>query len=230
MALNTTHKVTIAAAIISGVFVIIAAIMSNQRGVEQQGERNVAIDEARDVQIDQSVRTSPPEAELTGLLMPANEPDPPHKCESMPSDAVKVFLGSNVSWTSGRDYMQILRIGGQDRITLHIKPQGVYLSAILFREDGREVTRIVNNKFLINPNNNFRRHRPDRHEISIFDKNDQRVLFVRYINEKAFYFEGVFHAPGRPPLIVTRDEMHLGGMKLSNYCSGNIFGPMFSYD
>lgn len=232
MALTKSQNVTILAAIIGAVAVIIAALVSRQSGIEQHGERNVVINQARDVEIDQSIRTSPPEAELTGFLMPSNESDPYHMCDQIPSDAIKVFMGSNVAWTDKRDELTIFRLGNMDIVTVKITPRGVYLSATIFREDGRIVAKIVNNQFMINPNNYFELLRPNRHEMTILDKYAQKVLFVRYINEKTFYIEGVFQVPGKPAVIVTNDKISIKekGLIMRNDCFGNYFGAMFSFN
>ncbi len=172
-----------------------------------------------------------PEQKLTGLLMPANESDPTHGCnKKIPADAIKVYMGSNVAYADKREDLKILRLYGMDILSIKITPLGVYLSAIIFREDGRIMAKIVNNQFLINPNNYFKLLRPDRHEITVYDKDETRVLFVRFLNEKSYYVEGVFQVPGQQPLIVTRNKLSKGGMTFQGGCAGNYGGAMFRFD
>jgi len=158
-----------------------------------------------------------PDEQIHGLLMPANDPDPPHRCKGIPPDACKIFLGGNLSWSIGSKQVIALRIDGYDMIRLTEGVGGYFLSAELFREDGRPVARIVNNQWQINPNNYFRLDRPDRHELNIYDKNDQRVLRVRYLNETTFVVEGVFHGP-ETKVVATLDELMVGYLYVSGNC------------
>ena len=115
-------------------------------------------------------------AQLHGLLMPANDPDPQYRCKGVPPGASKIFLGGNLSWSDPNKQVTALSIDGQDIIVLTEESGGFFLSANLYREDRRFVAKIVRNKFEINPNNYFKLDRPDRHELNIFDKDNRRVL------------------------------------------------------
>jgi len=158
------------------------------------------------------------EEQLQDLLMPANEPDPQHRCKDIPPDAFKIFMGGNLSWSNPNNEVTALSIDGQDIIVLSEEPEGFFLSAILYREDRRVVARIVRNKFEINPNNFFRIGRPDRHELNIFDKDNRRILHVRFLNETAFIIEGSFYGPKRN-IKITQDELICEGMHFSGICT-----------
>ena len=62
------------------------------------------------------------EAQLHGLLMPANDPDPQHKCEEVPSGASKIFMGGNLSWSNPNKQVTALSIDGQDIVVWRIFP------------------------------------------------------------------------------------------------------------
>lgn len=157
------------------------------------------------------------EAQLHGQLMPANDPDPKHRCKEVPPGDLKIFLGENLFWSNPNKQVTALSIDGQDIIVLTEESGGVFLSANLYREDRRVVAKIVRNQFEINPNNYFKLDRPDRHELNIFDKNNRRVLHVRFLNETTFMVEGVFYGP-KKKVEVTQDEVIVGDSHFSGIC------------
>jgi hypothetical protein len=165
-----------------------------------------------------------PESMLSGVLMPANEPDPvdfetelPPSARKglagpdgriVPSNALKVFLGTCLAWNGKEGVHKILEIGGEDIITLKCTPNGLYVCANLWRADGRRAATITDNKLEINANNYFRPpERPDRSEIRVFDNTGTMVLRARYINESAIVFQGVFYGKNGKKVTVTADSV-----------------------
>ena len=158
------------------------------------------------------------EAQLQDLLMPANEPDPPHTCTGVPANASKVFMGGCLSYGPPQEDFTVLTIDGQDILVLERESGGCFLSMVLYRQDGRDVARVVRNRFEINPNNYFRLDRPDRHELNIYDKEDRHVLHVRYVNETAFMIQGIFYGP-KTKVEVTPDGVAVGTIQFSGGCT-----------
>lgn len=78
-----------------------------------------------------------PESELSGILMPANEPDPFPLPPDFPRVALKVFLGSNFLYHTKMGSYGIIRVGGEDLVALKCSPSGLYLSAHIRRKDAR---------------------------------------------------------------------------------------------
>ena len=73
--------------------------------------------------------------------------------------------------------------------------------------------------------------RPDPHELNIFDKNDRRVLHVRFLNETTFIIEGVFYGP-KKKVQVTQDEVIAEGLRISGACayvSGTVKTVYFGF-
>ncbi len=177
------------------------------------GSRVVSIGEANHVTIDQSVNVVR-EVQPSGILVPANEPDPRPVEGYIPNEALKIFLGPNVVWHPKMGIYTVLRIGNEDIIKLKCTPDGLYVSAYIRREDARTVAVIVDNRFAINTNNYYDLQIPDRHEFRVFDKFGNLALRVRYVNEQTVEFEGRFYAPNYPPLIATKDEVRFGDLIL----------------
>lgn len=178
--------------------------------------------------------------------MPANEPDPVDFEAEIPPDArkrlierlgyvavppnaLKVFLGNCLAWNAKTGTHGVLRVGGEDIITLKCTPNGLFVCATIRRKDGRDVARITDNKFEINPNNYFQLKRPDRHEIQVFDKSGDMVLKARYINENAIVFQGVFFGKNGKRIVVTEDTISDGVRTMRKVMSGDSGRSAWSF-
>jgi hypothetical protein len=147
------------------------------------------------------------------LLLPGKLPNLSRENDS-PQKGFRVYLGKNVcELTRARDII-VLKRKEWDLISLRVSPEGAYITATILREDGRIVTKIINNEYSINPNNYFESPiRTDKSTISVRDRNGTLALKASYLNENSFEVLGTFVVPGLPPLLVTRDKIEIGGTK-----------------
>ncbi|MGD0207680.1 MAG: hypothetical protein ABSC89_08770 [Verrucomicrobiota bacterium] len=163
------------------------------------------------------------EAELHGVLMPANEPDPRPAPSSIPHTAVKIFLGNLLSYQTTIDAEHtVMVINGQRLVWMHRTSNGLYVSADLIRADGRIIATLRNNKWEINPNI-YCEPKNDRHEISITD-GEGIVFRCRYLNENAVQIEGRFLRPGFAPVLVTSNQVFVDGRPFSSASSAIVAG------
>jgi hypothetical protein len=161
-------------------------------------------------------------AELSGLLVPSDGPDPtlPGSCSRLgpiPSDALRVYLGGNVAYTSS-DAVTVLDVKGTDLIDLRRISKGISINAKTFSEDGKLVAEIVDNRFFVNPSNFFRLERPDSHSLVVYDLQNRKVMDIRYINSHSVRVLGIFRVPGAPPLIVDESELSFAGIHIDGSC------------
>jgi hypothetical protein len=98
---------------------------------------------------------------------------------------------------------------------------GMTVSAKVFSRDGRIVAQIVDNGFFINPNNFFRRERPDKSTLVVYDQEGRQVLVVRYLNPSAVKILGIFNFPGISPIIIEENQQAFEGVVVSRYCFGS---------
>jgi hypothetical protein len=159
----------------------------------------------------QQVSKGPVEETAThGLLIPANDPDPPNPCPQIPPNALKLFLGSSAAWTtSGR--MTVLQIAEEPIISIRQIGSELAVSAKVYSDDGRIVAELVDNEFHVNPNNYFRTERKDRHSLLVYDQRSQLVLNVRFLNPSTVRVTGIFNYPRREPLVVADEYVMLPG-------------------
>ena len=162
------------------------------------------------------------ETDTSGLLRPASEPTPPTPCGStIPKGALILLLGDSASYTTA-SHQTVIKVAGEDLLSIDRKDSGIAITAKIFSADRRIVAKITDNEFAINPSNYFRRERPDHHTLAVFDQQDQRVLYVRYLNASAIKLLGTFHT-ARGIVRINEHEVVLpGGGSFARFCFGNI--------
>ncbi len=182
------------------------------------------------------LRPAPTETDVSGYLIPANDPTPPipSQCNRMgqtvPPDAIALYLGTSMAWSSGEG-IRVITIAGKDVLTIYRSQEGIYLDAAVVGANGLYIAKIEKNKFLRNPKTSWYQNRPDRSTLEIHDDQDRVVLYVRYLNPTAIKVRGIFYHPNGRPLIIEEDKMRTpGGMVLSRFCAGEIREGAFSFD
>lgn len=160
------------------------------------------------------------ETATSGLLRPASEPTPPTPCSSIPKDAIILLLGDSASWTTASHHT-VLKVDGEDLLSIDRKNSGIAVSAKIYSRDRKLVAEIIDNEFNINPSNYFRRERPDRHTLVVFDQQGQRVLYVRHINSSAIKVLGTFYSARNIVRINENEVMLPNNTRLSRFCFGN---------
>jgi hypothetical protein len=159
---------------------------------------------------------------LEGLLKPGHQPDPPNICGQLPQEAIKVFLGNNLTWTMG-NRMVGLDIGGEQLLVMDRTEKGVALSARIYDESGVIMAQLIDNRFYVNRNNTFRIDRRDPSSLAVYDLQAHEVLRVVYLNQYSIEVTGIFrNGPNRQTVIVSDDGMHVGGSFLSGNCIGGF--------
>jgi hypothetical protein len=159
------------------------------------------------------------EPETHGVLLPANDPSPLSPCGKIPSDAITLFLGNSAVFNNVFPHT-VLMVHGESILSIGKIGPGMTVSAKVFSADGRIIAAIVDNEFFINPNNFFRRERPDKSTLVVFDQGDREVLRVRYLNPSAIKILGIFNFPEIAPIVIKENQQVIGD-RFSAFCFGN---------
>jgi hypothetical protein len=138
--------------------------------------------------------------EYSGLLIPGNAATPVNPCRNIPGDAMTLLLGRSASYTSTFPHT-VVRIRGDDVLTVERERGQIAISAKVFSRDGRIIADIARNEFHINPNNYFRKERPNPRTLRVFDQENRKVLDVDFLNPRAIRFSAIFNHPVRPVVI-----------------------------
>jgi hypothetical protein len=161
------------------------------------------------------------EPNLSGWLIPANDPLPEHHCPDIPADAIIIFYGGSVAYTTAFPFTA-LRIGEEEFITIKKVKDALSISTKVYSKDHRIVAEIVDNEFHINPNNYFRKTRPDKYTLLVYDQQRRIILNIRYMNTRAIKLLGIFNSPGRPEVVIREKEIRVGRLHLGSDCIGNF--------
>jgi hypothetical protein len=159
------------------------------------------------------------ETETSGLLRPANEPTPPIPCSQIPEGALILLLGNSASYTTASHHT-FLRVAGENLLSISRRNEDIAISARIYSADRKLLAEIIDNDFRINLLNYFRRERPDRHTLAVFDQDGERVLFIHYLNPSAIKILGKFHT-ARGIVQISEEEVLVPGRgRLSRFCFG----------
>ena len=160
---------------------------------------------------------------LDGLLVPANLEDPPvpSLCGPVPPDALRVYLGDSIGWSSLPE-MTVLSYKGAPIIQIRRAPKGIVVEAHLMEQDGRPAAVIIDNRLYLNPDGYFHVSRPDAHSLELYDRGGTLVFDLRFINPHSVTVIGKFELPYLMPLMVHPSGIVDSGNNLiREMCAGN---------
>jgi hypothetical protein len=159
-------------------------------------------------EMEASVKELHEQQEFSGLLSPADDPTPDNACRNIrkSADAMLILLGNSASLNPWFPH-SVITAKGEDILTLNKKDNEIAVSVKIFGRDGRIVAEIRDNEFSINPNNYFRKERPDKSTLIVYDQEDRKVLDVRFLNPSTVRFLGVLNYPrSMGPLVISQTE------------------------
>jgi hypothetical protein len=159
------------------------------------------------------------EPRFSGTLRPSNDPIPTLRL-TIPNNALVVNLGSNFAYSTKPSFL-VLRFAGEDALAVNRSEEGISLSARIHSPDGRIVAEIQGNEFTINPNNYFKKKRPDKSTLIVYNQAGEEAINVRFAGAQYMTITGTFHKPGHATISVTPIGIRWGS---GNVTSGNICG------
>jgi hypothetical protein len=157
-----------------------------------------------------------------GVLQPANDPSPPipKHCSPSAQKALKLYLGNGLAYTTSSS-TAVIKVKDKTLLSIKRGEKGILVSAEIRSEDGQIVASLIDNEFIINPNNFFRRERPDRHTLTIYDQKNQRALYVRFLNKSFVKILCLLHYPGYAPFLIDEERVIVGPVSFPFFCGGN---------
>ena len=147
------------------------------------------------------------EPQLTGTLRPSSEPSPILP-RPLPENALAVNFGSVIAYTTNRSAV-LLQISQENVLSINRSDDGIEISARIRSADGKLIAEIEHNDFTINPNNYFKKRRPNKSVLIIFDQAGAEVLNVRFANRQYMVVTGRFARPVGPPVVATTESLQL---------------------
>jgi hypothetical protein len=170
----------------------------------------------------------------SGILQPANLPNPPNRCgEGQPGQVIVTF-GTRGALV-GKFPINAVDVGGEPLLRLDRDEKGnMLLSADIFDQEHNILASIENNKYDTD-SAVFRVQRDDLSSLTVFARKDkQKVLDVRYLNPRMITVNGVFrsktHEVVASPDGVTEDGMPYRADVCVGYAQGKVAGALYGFD
>jgi hypothetical protein len=166
------------------------------------------------------------EIQLSTRLFPGNEPTPhiANQKTPIPENALKVFYGTNVAWTTKMS-VTILMMAGEKMIEIDrnaARDELVISTLKIFDDRNNIIARMdADDGFWVE--NSTRKKRPDKSTLVVFDHSDKEVLRLVFLNRSTISITGIFrHEHVASPVIITTDFMDIGGPKFSECIYGEV--------
>jgi len=159
----------------------------------------------------------PGESQMRGLLIPGNDPTPPNPCGETPPGEIAIYIG-DMAATSPSASLVVLQVGQENLLELEKTNDGLVINAAIYTPDNREVARITRNAIRVTPASGYYAERPDPHTLVILDPEDQKALYVRYLNPTAVKILGIFYYKRALWAVFDDNEQHIGVGSFSNFC------------
>jgi hypothetical protein len=156
---------------------------------------------------------------LNGILLPADDPDPPLSCnaQDIPASALRLYAGGMMFALVEGDKLPLIRRGGAGNgnpVLLGIERESdgsVALNANIIGRDGRAIARIDKNHFEINRNRFLDSLAPPRRDKStiVLTDEDQNDLTIKLINRNSVLFSGRMYVRGDAFVQVDENGLYL---------------------
>ena len=168
--------------------------------------------------------------ELHGVLLPANDADPPGRCGDQYASDLKLYLGTSTFVAKKFPYSVFTvesKTNPQDKktwLSLDKDNKGnLTVSAEVRGNDGKLIATISRNELEVNGNRIFRNgdERPDQNTLSIKDEYGNEVLYIRYLNRHSIKLRSLMFFGPSSAFRVSDDLVHVDGtppLELQNDC------------
>jgi hypothetical protein len=163
------------------------------------------------------------EEKILTKLFPGTKPTPvaPENC-NIPDDAIAVFFGSNVAW---RTYpFTILDLSDIKMLSVNKIQNHTWLVIDILRifdDHGNIIVKIDPDGFWIDPG--IQRKKPDRSTLLVYDRNDDEVLRIEFLNPRALSVQGIFRDRTGATVRITSDALlSSSGGRLRQGCFGGV--------
>jgi hypothetical protein len=142
------------------------------------------------------------------------------------ANTVQIILGGTSAAGTGNGPFTPFRVGVCPGPSVTRTPRGLMVNAFGYDDDGTVIYRIRNNQFERIMGDYLHLHRTDRSTLAIYDKSENEVLYLRYIDPGTVRIRGHFLCSETPPVTVSDDTVTIGDRPLSQLpCSMLKPGP-----
>jgi hypothetical protein len=163
-------------------------------------------------------------AALSGTIVPGDEdaPRPANAlCGAMNAGGFDLILGGSHLYSPRAD-RTIIQVDEERTLALSHENGRMALSMIVRSDDGKVVVEVEKGEFLINHNNYLKMKRPNEHELTVYDQNDNPVLEIKYLNPSALIVNADLRTK-RHHIEITPEGIKVDGRQLQAPGGGSQF-------
>lgn len=157
---------------------------------------------------------SPPSTDLdgnpTGLLVPANDPDPPLRAPSgyHLNPKVGIFeIGGNILLFYSTSSVPVIRVVNKIFLSVSITPAGASVSGEFFDKGQNVFAVLESNNFVLDRANFWRTRQLDKNTLVVINHQNVEALNIRFCNPRYFRLSGIFEFPGGTEIIATKTNI-----------------------
>jgi hypothetical protein len=133
---------------------------------------------------------------LNGKLIPGNFPTPANNCGAIPSKAVALFVGTNVTITDIFPHIVLFSLKMGPVLTIDRSDNSMSILLDIKTRDGKIITRMDRDGYVVNRNEDLQIKRPDKSTLIVIDVYGLEVLKARFLNPRALQLTGAIRYPG----------------------------------
>ena len=168
----------------------------------------------------------PNETEFHGWLTPGKETSPPlaDSCTLVPVGAWRVYAGLSSVFLQEGTRIVIVSTGDAPPFTpllwVDKTEKGIAITGDVSDENGT-VVRLERNEFTRSEFNSFRISRPDQHSLTVYNRFDEPILIVKFLNPSAIYVTGSLWYRNGGAVKITDDYFTCGrgNTRISEMCT-----------
>ena len=178
---------------------------------------------------------------LEGILTPNDKPTPTgptcHIPPNRPANGVVLFFGNNSAAAYITEFpYTVIQLDDEPLLIINKQNDRITVSGKFFSRDGKIVAELLNNTFIINPNNRFRIIRPNFHKFIVLDQEHNQTLTIEFMNPSAIKIMSKYYLPypylhtNLRPLIIDKDSWLIGNVRIRGCLVGGQIDFHFKSD
>jgi hypothetical protein len=173
---------------------------------------------------------------LHGGLIPDNKPTPNTLTCQIPANGIALFFGNNsVAYTTEFPHI-VIQLDDEQLLIINKRNNRIILSGKFFSRDGKIVAELLNNSFVVSPNNSFHIERPNRHTLIVIGPEGEQTLNIEFVNPSVIKIMSEYYLPhpnlhpNLRPLIIDEDSWRIGNTRQRGCLLGGKIDFHFNSD
>ena len=164
------------------------------------------------------------DAEVRGVLKPANEPTPPNGCDNAPfpikPDALKILIGDGAITHNGFGSFTAIGIAACRALSMERRTDGIFVNASLYDQERQRVVSIENNRITALHGENYTAQQSrDESRLTVKGKSGTELFYIRYLNPTTVQFRGFLGCMGGR-IVHVQEGQPVPGYFMGHFCFG----------